>query len=320
MNVFARYEQKYRLDLRMLTEFSHQVSAHLREDEHSPTQISSLYLDTPDQLLVSRSMEKPTYKEKLRLRVYGSQSADTDQTVFLEMKKKLAGKVYKRRAHIDLAAAQRLIEHGIEPEFAPDSDRQQRQITRELAYSLAHYENLEPYLWVSCLRHSWVEQTASVANLRITCDTQLCWQTGCWQPNLAAWQPLLAANWAIVEIKCCGALPLWLTRILKDLRMYPQSFSKIATAHTLHCGIERSRLGLACCDATNQADLTLTNLQNNKEDERTWTSSSIHSWPAPRALQPSRQWSSSSAPQLPWPWEWSAPASICTGIPTTKGS
>ena len=51
--------------------------------------------DTPDHRLIRSSLEKPVYKEKLRLRSYGVPQSDT--TVFAELKKKYKGIVYKRR-------------------------------------------------------------------------------------------------------------------------------------------------------------------------------------------------------------------------------
>lgn len=76
-------------------------------DEHGVSTICSLYFDTPDHLLIRRSMEHPVYKEKLRLRSYGT--ADKDTTVFVELKKKYESVVYKRRIAMSEAEAERYL-------------------------------------------------------------------------------------------------------------------------------------------------------------------------------------------------------------------
>jgi hypothetical protein len=301
MNVFSRYEKKYRVDQQTLAKFIKRINVSMRADKCGLTQIASLYLDTPDQLLVSRSIEKPAYKEKLRLRVYSGAGQnlnsrhskfDNSSTVFLEIKKKFEGKVYKRRAALSLSEARNLVVHGITPEPATDNDRQQLQITRELAYSLARYGTMEPYLWVSCLRRSFAERVPSAASLRITCDTDLSWQQGCWEPASQDWQPFFGNSQAVIEIKSNEALPLWLTHLLDELQMYPQSFSKIAMAHTL----------------------------NRKAEDPQWINYSNHFWQAPKALRHSRRQNSSSALPSRSLWGSSALSSTCTGVPTTKAS
>ncbi len=59
------------------------------------------YLDTPDYELIRTSIEKPVYKEKVRLRCYGG-SIDDSSTVFVEIKKKFESVVYKRRVEMSL--------------------------------------------------------------------------------------------------------------------------------------------------------------------------------------------------------------------------
>lgn len=95
-------------------------------DEHGVSTICRLYFDTPDHLLIRRSMEHPVYKEKLRLRSYGT--ADKDTTVFVELKKKYESVVYKRRIAMSEAEAERYLSGH---EKVKDT-----QITREIGYCL----------------------------------------------------------------------------------------------------------------------------------------------------------------------------------------
>ncbi len=93
--IFKRCEIKYMLDITQAELLKNQMKQYMTADEHGVSTICSLYFDTPDYLLIQRSMEHPVYKEKLRLRSYGT--ADKDTTVFVELKKKYESVVYKRR-------------------------------------------------------------------------------------------------------------------------------------------------------------------------------------------------------------------------------
>ncbi|MNW19369.1 VTC domain protein [compost metagenome] len=53
--------------------------------------ITNIYYDTECNTLIRNSLSKPKYKEKLRLRAYGTPNADSN--VYLEIKKKVVGLV-----------------------------------------------------------------------------------------------------------------------------------------------------------------------------------------------------------------------------------
>ena len=125
--VFKRYELKYLLSGRQYAAIAPVISEHLRPDEYGETTIQSLYYDSDDFCLVRASIEKPIYKEKLRLRCYGLN--DTGKDVYLEMKRKYDGVVYKRR----IASKEQEIQ-DIFAGNAPDS-----QIGREIGYFLSFY-------------------------------------------------------------------------------------------------------------------------------------------------------------------------------------
>ena len=95
VQTFKRYEKKYRLTTAQRAEFIRRVQPFMRPDDYGTYTIGSLYLDTPDFRLIRASLEKPAYKEKLRLRSYGV--TEPGGEVFLELKKKYKGIVYKRR-------------------------------------------------------------------------------------------------------------------------------------------------------------------------------------------------------------------------------
>ena len=99
--VFQRYEFKYLLTRGQQARLLSAAGARLRPDEYSHSSIRNLYLDTPDFRLIRRSLEKPVYKEKMRIRCYGP--AHPDSPVFVELKKKYILQVRNRLSDPDLS-------------------------------------------------------------------------------------------------------------------------------------------------------------------------------------------------------------------------
>lgn len=93
--VFQRVEKKYLLNIKQYCEFMSVVRKYIYEDEYGLHTICNIYYDTKKDELISRSIDKPIYKEKLRLRTYGV--PDIKSTSFIEIKKKYNGIVYKRQ-------------------------------------------------------------------------------------------------------------------------------------------------------------------------------------------------------------------------------
>ena len=94
-NVFQRYEIKYLLTRKQAQELKEWMADRMQIDDYGPTTIRNIYLDTDDFRLIRASLDRPVYKEKIRLRSY-RYAKDTDE-VFVELKKKYEGVVYKRR-------------------------------------------------------------------------------------------------------------------------------------------------------------------------------------------------------------------------------
>ena len=126
--VFKRYEKKYFLTAEQEAEFLKRIEGKMELDKYGECTICNIYFDTDDFDLVRTSIEKPMYKEKLRLRTYGVPK-DAEHRAFVEIKKKFDGVVYKRRAEMTLGEAEDYLYRGIHPEA--DS-----QIIRELDWFL----------------------------------------------------------------------------------------------------------------------------------------------------------------------------------------
>ena len=107
IEVFNRYEKKYMLDKEQYEAVINKMSSHMEVDAYNKDNkfymISNIYYDTPDDRLIRASIEKPAYKEKMRVRSYGVPGID--DIVFVEIKKKYSGIVNKRRTGIKLGDA-----------------------------------------------------------------------------------------------------------------------------------------------------------------------------------------------------------------------
>lgn len=239
-DVFKRTEMKYRLDRGQRRFLEATISQHMHKDEFGASKISSLYYDTPDFALIERSLDKPLYKEKLRLRVYGTLSPLSP--AFVELKKKFKGVVYKRRVMLSLRAAQAFFEGTryeeacrVFPLLQPEAQEQSflprtTQIAREIAFAVKRYEGLAPSYLITCTRQAYAAPEGS--ELRITFDDKLaCDRDVCdlLQPSRPS--PLLLPGESIMEVKNAGPLPFWLVRALNEANARPQSFSKYGHAY-----------------------------------------------------------------------------------------
>ena len=143
-SVFKRVEKKYRIGAAERAAVEAAAGGPMAVDAYGRTRITSLYLDTPERSMIARSVEKPLYKEKLRLRAYGDAAgvalmgafgagpivrepgglplsdgevetrvaaglqvpgAAAALPVFFGIKKKFKGIVYKRRLALTLSTA-----------------------------------------------------------------------------------------------------------------------------------------------------------------------------------------------------------------------
>ena len=216
-----RYELKYLLNGEQTAYLRQRLTGHMQADKYGKTSIASLYYDTPDFRLVRASLEKPAFKEKLRLRSYGL--AGEHSPVYLELKRKAEGIVYKRRVQstpdkVDgfFARTGEICEPG--------------QINRELCCFRDHYRDLEPACLIIYDRTAYFEPEG---DLRLTIDEnpRCRWE----KLNLCTSMEgasLLPEGYTILEVKVQQAVPLWLCDILNKGKIYQSSFSKYGTAYS----------------------------------------------------------------------------------------
>ena len=215
--IFKRVENKYLLTQWQYELLKSEFSEYMEVDEYGLSKICNIYYDTEDYNLIRTSIDKPAYKEKFRLRSYGIPDND-DYPVYLEIKKKYDGIVYKRRTKLSYREA---------TDYLYDSKRPSRddQILHEIDYFF-EFHKPQPMIYIAydriatyCKDNPWLRITFDF-NIRSRFDN----------PQLAYGDKdtsLLFDNGEVLmEIKVNDAYPLWLTEILSRLKIYPTNFSK----------------------------------------------------------------------------------------------
>lgn len=219
--VFKRYELKYMLTLEQKEKVLKAIAPYMKLDKYGRTTIRNLYYDTDTYLLIRRSIEKPKYKEKLRVRSY-SQATD-DSTVFVELKKKYKHIVYKRRISLPY-------NESLEWLSGNRHTNKHTQISKEIDYFLDYYGTLHPTLFLSYEREAYYSNDGS--DFRVTFDdTVLCRQNDLSLESDVYGTSILEKGKVLMEIKCSGGIPLWMTEVLSREKIYKTSFSKYGTAY-----------------------------------------------------------------------------------------
>lgn len=219
--VFKRYELKYMLTQEQKDRVIATITPYMRLDKYGRTTIRNLYYDTDTFLLIRRSVEKPVYKEKLRIRSYNK--VTPDGTVFVELKKKYKHIVYKRRVALSNKDAIAWLS-GIK---LPENHT---QITNEINYCMELYGRLKPTVFLSYEREAYYSVDGT--DFRVTFDdTILCRQDNLSLESDIYGTPILPEGKVLMEIKCSGGIPLWMTDILSKEKLYKTSFSKYGTAY-----------------------------------------------------------------------------------------
>jgi SPX domain protein involved in polyphosphate accumulation len=218
--IFKRYEIKYILTAEQVQELKKLMQNYMEADKYGNSTICNIYFDTPDFLLVRRSIEKPVYKEKFRIRSYGISSPDG--TVFCELKKKCHSVVYKRRIEMTENQAQN---YFVKREGEPNS-----QIGREIEFCFNRYKGLAPRVFLSYERQAFYSNTDG--DFRMTFDKNIIWRD--YDLSLCKGvygNKILQDNQVLLEVKTVSSLPLWLVKFLSANKIYKCSFSKYGEAY-----------------------------------------------------------------------------------------
>ncbi len=235
-NVFKRYEEKFMLNEAQHKALMKNLGQHTTADSYGRHTISNLYFDTDNWELIRHSIEKPIYKEKLRLRCYGIPTPS--DPVFIELKKKYDGIVYKRRAALPLKDASGYLTRS-------EPLNETGQILREINWFMKRYHP-EPKVLIAYERLALFGN--GDPNLRLTFDTDIRFRETVLDLSKGHWgQPLLPKGQILMEIKIPGAMPIWLGRILNELQLYPVSFSKYGQIYKTYLKYSNDQKGGIHC-------------------------------------------------------------------------
>ena len=205
---FKRYEIKYLLTDEQRGRLAREMESRMVADEWGPSTVCNVYYDTPSHLLVRRSAEHPDYKEKVLIRSYGI--AHEGDPVFVELKKKFDGVVYKRRASMEAGRAQALLAGQGDPHD---------QIERELDFTCRRYGGLVPSFYSGYDREAFYARDDR--EFRMTVDRRVRSRTH--DMVLTATdeaEQFLDDGLSLLEVKAAGAIPLWLVRFFSAERIY----------------------------------------------------------------------------------------------------
>ena len=218
--VFKRHELKYIISLDQMDSLIKIVELYMNEDKYFKSTIRNIYYDTPNYLLIRTSIEKPEYKEKLRIRSY--KTVNKDDEVFVELKKKYKKIVYKRREILPYNSARLFLDKKVRPNDL--------QITKEIEYTLNYYQYLKPTIFLSYDRLAYIGKDD--LNFRITLDRNIMWRDYDIDLSKEAYGDLiLDQDLVLMEVKTVMGLPRWLLDFLGENNIYKVSFSKYGNVY-----------------------------------------------------------------------------------------
>ena len=235
IHTFQRYEKKFLMEESVMRQILPQIDKYMSKDiycrEGSYYPVSNLYYDTSGDDVIRESLQKPYYKEKLRMRSYGiPQTADSP--VYLELKKKVDGIVTKRRAGLTYGQAQTFLQQG-QVRIGED-DYLTRQVLREIAYYLSH-EAVYAASRISYERLAYFSRKDE--SFRLTFDRNLRYlkaeragqEVDFRDP--APGRMILPEHLYLMEVKVSDAYPLWFAHLLNTDGVIPVSFSKYGASY-----------------------------------------------------------------------------------------
>ena len=227
LSVFKRYEKKFMLNAEQYRQTLDFVNEYMSFDKYCVGEkvygLLNVYYDTPDNILIGRSVDKPIYKEKLRLRSYFPPENE-DSKVFFEIKQKYEGCVTKRRVVMRYGEALELTETGKVPKLKDDSYINQ-QVAKEISVMFERYPGLAPAVFIAYDRIAMFGKEDP--ELRLTFDTNI--RSRRENPTFeygTDGEQLLPPDKYLMEIKIPYTMPMWLARFLSEHQIYNSSFSK----------------------------------------------------------------------------------------------
>ena len=232
--IFKRYELKYLMSRQTRDALLRDMEPYMVPDRFSHSSIRNIYYDTPNYRLIRESLDKPVYKEKLRVRSYGRAGQEDD--VFVELKKKYESVVYKRRLEMpQRQAMEAMLGRAVLPET---------QIGREIKAALEFYQELIPRVFLSYERDAY---HALDADFRLTFDESIRYRQEELTLSSDTWgNSLLDSDTVLMELKVSDSVPLWMASLLSQYHIPKTTFSKYGAAYQqILCGNQKGALRYA---------------------------------------------------------------------------
>lgn len=240
--VFERFEKKYLIGTATVPAILRSISEYMEPDvfgdNNGEYSIHNLYYDTADSFLIRTSIAKPRYREKLRMRSYGTPQG-LGEKVYLEIKKKFNGYGNKRRSSMSLGNAYAFLENG---EIPGCIEKTNRQVLYEIQYMLQMHD-LKPVLYLSYDRLAFHGLNQN-SDIRITIDYNILSRRNDLKLESGAYgEKLLPDGSWLMEVKVKHSIPMWLSALLAEHRLYPTSFSKYGNEYrkTMKTGLKHAR-------------------------------------------------------------------------------
>ena len=222
-SIFKRYEKKYLITPEQGAALRDICSQHMRPDKYGEYLVQNVYFDTENWDVIRFSLGKPLFKEKLRLRCYDVSHEESH--LFLELKKKYKGVVYKRRLAIPMKS---LFGKDVRDIVADGSS----QISREIDFYL-RANAVREKIYISYRRTAFAGVKDN--GLRVTFDADLAFRLDCLDFSYpCSGHSIIPDGKMLMEIKTLGGIPLWMTHALCENKIYPTAFSKYGACYKDH--------------------------------------------------------------------------------------
>lgn len=213
--IFRRTEIKYILKKEQVESLLWLIEPYLKKDKYFKSTNCSIYFDSKNRYLAIHSLEKPLYKEKVRIRSYGVPKLN--DIVFMEIKKKYKGIGSKRRIPIKLSDFYNYLETG-------RLDSNSEVIKTELDNCFKRYD-LKPIMFLAYDRTSFCDKDNPT--FRLTFDRNVRSRNNNLRlENGDYGKKFFKGGEIVMEVKALDCFPFYFVHALSKLKIYPSSFSK----------------------------------------------------------------------------------------------
>ena len=236
--LFQRYEKKYLLTDSQYEQVIKAFGGKMVADEYGSYSIKNIYMDTANYDLIRTSVDGAEYKEKMRLRAYGNWDRYKNDKVFLELKKKYDGIVYKRRVSMSFTDAMFYVFSGVRPKHLTDLQ------LSEFDFFLKRHQ-IENRTFLTYDREAYA--AADGGDLRITFDRNIRYQTDGFSFDERQAANLLPQVGVLMEIKNPLSMPLWVSQMLSKYKIRPYSFSKYGEVYKTDIIKEKNNSEVKVC-------------------------------------------------------------------------